>query len=357
MHFQRIPPERMPDLNLGSNTRTKVLDTGVAIETTVTLMNYSGGCPIRKLDADHYEVVRTKEIKEFKHTSKRTDNINSIACSMQKLRNIINYNVTDPQKVTWLTLTYAECMRDYHRLYDDFRKFNMRLRYYCAKHSLPHYEYIAVCEPQARGAWHMHVILVWCSDKAPFIANETIAKIWGNGFTKTTAVKGNIDSLGYYLSAYLTDLPLDEALETNADFSNGVKTKNDKQYAKAARLHLYPSGINFYRCSKGIKRPKPCYLSKYEADQMLAQREALLKRETYTYMYEDFKPTSFSMLSQHCYYDIRPCARMSFRLIQACRNGQYYRHLYCEMLSLMALASESQDYMQDCYHDYPTQES
>ena len=111
MHFQKIPPERMTDLILGSNTRTKVLDTGVAIETTVALMSYNG-CPIRKLDADHYEVVRTKEIKEFQHTSKRTDNINSIACSMQKLRNIINYNVTDPKRITWLTLTYAENMQD-----------------------------------------------------------------------------------------------------------------------------------------------------------------------------------------------------------------------------------------------------
>lgn len=40
--------------------------------------------------------------------------------------------------------------------------------------------------------------------------------------------KNNVDSLGYYLSAYLTDLPFDEAILEKADFSKGVKTRNDK---------------------------------------------------------------------------------------------------------------------------------
>lgn len=333
IRFEKVEPNEKY-IDIGQNIRTKILDTGVAIETTVALMSYRG-CPIIKLDADHYKLKRNGEIKEFNHSSKRTDNISSISLSMKKLRDIINYNVTDTEKVTWLTLTYKENMQDYKRLYDDFRKFNMRLQYYCKKNNLPHYEYVAVCEPQSRGAWHMHVILLW-NEKAPFIANDTMAGIWSHGFTKTTAVKSGVDSLGYYLSAYLTDLPLDEAIEEKADFSSGVKTRNQKQFLKAGRLGLYPSGINFYRCSKGIKRPQPYYLTKCEADKLLEEREADLKRKTYTYVYEDTtRYRRFGMLSQHCYYDTRDSARENYRFKKSYRQSRYYRTLYSEMLVLM----------------------
>lgn len=334
IRFQNVPPEKVDAKFMGANTRTKILDTGVSIETTRALMQYRK-CPIIKLDADTYKVRKTGEVKSFKHTEKRTDNVNSIACSMKKLRDTINYNVTDLKKITWLTLTYAENMQDANRLYDDFRKFNMRLQYYCTKNSLPNYEYIAVVEPQQRGAWHMHVILLW-DTAAPFIPNDVMESIWKHGFTKTTAITGNVDSLGYYLSAYLTDLPLEEALQTNADLSKGVLMKHDKKIAKAARLHLYPSGINLYRCSKGIKCPEPYFLPKIEADKLLAQREADLKRETYTYIYDDKKINAFGMLSQHCYYDTRPTAQAIYRLKKAFNTSKYYRTLYKEMLSIMS---------------------
>lgn len=344
LRYKKVHPDEK-NIKIGDNTRTKIIDSGVAIETTIALFCNNTSCHIEKLDKDHYKVKRTGEIKEFKHTEKRTDNIASIAVSMKKLRDIINYNVQDISKVTWLTLTYKENMQDYNRLYDDYRKFNMRLRYYCKQNSLPSYEYIAVCEPQARGAWHMHVILLW-DTKAPYIKNDVMASIWKNGFTKTTALKGNIDSLGYYLSAYLTDLPLEEAFNTSADFSTGVKTRNDKKYVKAARLALYPPGINFYRCSKGIKRPKAYYLSKHEADLMLEEREADLKRKTYTSIYEDNKINGFGMLAQHCYYDTRESARSIYRLKKAYYNSLYYRNLYSEMITII------NDYLEDFPEEY-----
>lgn len=344
IRFKKVKPNEKY-INIGKNTRTKVLDTGVTIETTVALMEYCG-CPITKLDADHYKLKRTGEIKEFKHNSKRTDNLNSISLSMKKLRDVINYNVTDTEKVTWLTLTYAENMQDYKRLYDDFRKFNMRFRYYCKKNGLPHYEYIAVCEPQLRGAWHMHVILLW-DEKAPFIANNAMASIWGHGFTKTTAIKNNsIDNLGYYLSSYLSDLPLDdEALQGKMDYSM-IKERDKKKFLKAGRLKLYPVGMKFYRCSKGIKKPEPYYLPKYEADKLLERREAFLMRKTYTYIYDDNKNrlNAFSMLSQHCYFDTRDLAREKYRLKKAYNQSRYYRNLWKEMLELSEKFALSNEY-------------
>lgn len=336
--FKKISPDSI-ELKPSNNMRTKIIDTGVAIETINSFMNYNN-CPIEKLDKNHYKLKRTGEIKEFVPSEKRTDNINSIASSMKQLRDIINYNVTDTEKVTWLTLTYAENMQDYNRLYDDYRKFNMRFRYYCAKHNLPKYEYIAVCEPQSRGAWHMHIILLWDS-KAPFIANDIIANIWKHGYTKTTAVKNNVDSLGYYLSAYLTDLPFDEAILEKADFSKGVKTRNDKKYVKASRLQLYPTGINIYRCSKGIKRPKTYFVSKYEADKLIEAREADFTHKTITCIYENnLKPNSFGMFSLHCYYDARASARKRYRLKRSYAISKYYRNLYSEMIQITESISE-----------------
>lgn len=331
--FKKFSPDQF-NFNLGANVRTKIIDTGVGIETINAYMSYHG-CPIVKIDKDHYRIKRNGQIKEFIHNEKRMDNLSSVAYSMKKLRDIINYNVTDTEKVTWLTLTYAENMQDYNRLYEDYRKFNMRMKYYCKKNNLPSYEYIAVCEPQARGAWHMHIILIW-SDKAPFIHNDIIYSLWKHGFTKTTAVKGNVDSLGYYLSAYLTDLPFDEALIEKSDFSKGVKNRNGKKYVKASRLNLYPAGINIYRCSRGIKKPATFYLSKSEADKLLESREADLTRRTLTCVYDDnIKPNSFGMFSQHCYYDTRKPARERYRMKRAYVIGKYYRTLYAEMLQIM----------------------
>lgn len=349
IRFQKVSPDKI-DINLGNNERTKVLDTGASIETTIALINYKG-CSIIKLDADHYKIKRTDEIKEFKHTQKRTDNLSSIARSMKKLRDIINYNVTDLTKVTWLTLTYAENMQDEDRLYDDFRKFIMRLRYYCKRYRRPHFEYIAVCEPQARGAWHMHVILIWDSE-APFISNGLMEDIWKHGFTKICSIHGNIDSLGYYLSAYLTDLPLEEALETKADLSKGVKSRNEKQFAKASRLNLYPPGINLFRCSKGIKRPQPIFMTKMEADLLLYSRKAVLQREIYTYIYDDSKKLNpFGFLSQHCYYDTRESAKIRFEYLRIYQNRKQYQYMYREMLDDMSFTAEIQEYYPDFFNE------
>lgn len=55
-----------------------------------------------------------------------------------------------------------------------------------------------------------------------------------NGFVKVEKID-TIDDLGSYLSSYLTNL---------------------KSGKKNSRLHLYPSGINIYRCSRNCKKPK-----------------------------------------------------------------------------------------------------
>ena len=131
----------------------------------------------------------------------------------------------------FVTLTYKRNMTDTRQLYDDYRSFVQRLR-----RAYPAITgYLVAFEPQKRGAWHAHILLL--SDKpCLYIPNKRMRGIWGHGFTKTQAVK-RIRDVGTYLTSYLTNL------------KQGNRTK------KGGRLGMYPKGFHFLRCSqKGVSR-------------------------------------------------------------------------------------------------------
>lgn len=209
--------------------------------------------PIQKLDADTGLDLRTGEVIEFQHNESRAQDKASVAQSLKRLRDIINANTENPDAVLWVTLTYAENMTDSNRLYEDFRRFWQRFTYYLNKRGLPRAEYITAAEPQGRGAWHLHGLFLF-SDKAPFIPNADMARIWGHGFTKTTNLKG-VDNIGLYLTAYLGDMELTEAISAGTLHSGRLTEAKDESKAviKGARLHLYPAGFNIYRHSRGVK--------------------------------------------------------------------------------------------------------
>lgn len=227
----------------------------------VRSMSRTPTMPIKKLDKDYFVELGTGEVKEFKHTEHRTDNLTSVAQSLKHMREYINANVIEPRKALFITLTYAANMQDLERLYNDFRKFNMRLAYYIRKKDLPPYEYIVAIEPQARGSLHAHLLLIF-QNKAPFIPNAGLAKIWGHGFVKIKALK-NVDNIGAYLSAYLGDMELGEALAASSG-GNSFKVvestgedgrRQSKAIVKGARLKLYPRGFRLFRRSRGIVPP------------------------------------------------------------------------------------------------------
>lgn len=220
------------------------------------------GSPIRKVDAEHGVDVRTGEVIDYKHKANRSEDKNSVAQSMKRLRDLINANLPHPQNALWVTLTYKENMTETHQLYEDYRRFWQRFQYYLKVHKHPRAEYIICAEPQNRGAWHLHCLFLF-PRKAPFISNSDIERIWGHGFCKTKSLKG-INNPGLYLTAYLTDMEFSEAVNTQirkgrlaeAEVTDENGTKQKKAIIKGARLHLYPAGFNLYRCSRGVKRPE-----------------------------------------------------------------------------------------------------
>lgn len=198
MNIDRIPDVR-PDT---AETPGTVKRCGNVIE--VRYMRSTPCAVIEKVNADLYVDKRTGEVKEFCHSANRADSKASVAQSLRKLRDLINVNLTAPETALWVTLTYKENMRDERRVYEDFRRFWQRFRYYLKKHEYQPAEYITAAEPQGRGAWHLHCLFLF-PEKAPFIPNADMARIWGHGFTKTQSLQG-IDNPGLYLTAYLGDM-------------------------------------------------------------------------------------------------------------------------------------------------------
>ena len=220
--------------------------------------------PIQLLDKDNYILLATGEVKECNHIENRAENKLQVSQSLKRLRDYINTNVVDVNYCKWITLTYAENMTDTKRLYIDFKNFVKRFKY-----KYGHFEYIVACEPQGRGAWHCHCIIIF-NKKAPYIPNKEIETLWGNGFTKTNKLD-DIDNIGAYLTAYLGDLDLSSCKENNISFNDcdikevteigNMKLKTPKKFVKGGRLSMYPPKFNIYRISRGIKKPEKEYYS------------------------------------------------------------------------------------------------
>lgn len=215
-----------------------------------------------RIDKDHYCYLPTGEIREYSHGTSRASDLQSVARSLALGRDILNANITDVSKCRWLTLTYAENMTDPKRLYRDFQTFNRRCR-----SAFGRYEYITAAEPQKRGAWHLHCVFIF-PEKAPFMKNEIVRNLWGQGHVMIKRLDENVDNIGAYLTAYLGDMELTDdekadvhpgRIKTVDYIDNDGKMKN-KRYVKGGRLKMYPPGFHMFRFSKGIKRPDVKYM-------------------------------------------------------------------------------------------------
>lgn len=205
-------------------------------ETVWTERQFAHGT-IKKISKEEYVVVSTGEIKEYKHGSEKT--IPNVLRTMARLEALIRTNFTEEgYNQLFLTLSYEKNMMDERQLYKDYDKFMKRLRYAYPEHN---FEYIAVAEPQGRGAWHFHVMLK--SDKPVlYIENvepKTLDMLWRHGTTSSQRLKSN--DVGRYYVTYFTDM---------------LNEKNEKKRKKHSRLSLYPPNFKFYRCSRGIKQPE-----------------------------------------------------------------------------------------------------
>lgn len=268
--------ERIKNTNIDAEAIVSIKEMGNTYEIC-WCEHKNNKAPISKIDKDHYVINETGEVKQSKHIENRLQSKAQLAQSFKRLRELINTNATDIEKCKWITLTYREQITDTEEAYLDFDKFMKRFRY-----KYGHVEYINVCEPCGNGRWHFHCLIIF-PDKAPFIPNDEMATIWGNGFTKTQKLNKNVDNLGAYLSAYISDMSTEEAnsIGINYDESNikkvysinGKKLDEPKYFIKGARLNLYPPNFKLYRTSRGIKKPIKQYMTYKEAKEKIGLAE------------------------------------------------------------------------------------
>lgn len=238
--------KKLDNFSLRDNWEVKVTKMG-----NITEIQYMSSCNkeqvIQRLDKDTFVNLFTGEIGEIKHLETRADDKRSIQKTMKLGRNVINANITDVRKAKFVTGTYAENMTDSERLYKDFKYFVSKLR------KNYDFEYIVAREPQERGAWHFHMIMIF-NKVAPYIPNHIIQNLWGHGITFTEKLD-DVDNVGAYLTAYLTDIPVVNDFQIKP--SDIVKVNEDgKKFLKGARLKYYPPGMRIFTWSKGIKKPE-----------------------------------------------------------------------------------------------------
>lgn len=281
-----IKKEELTDYSIGKEDLVSLKTMGHIYEICY-LQKKNNEIKTQLLDKDHYMYLDTGEIFECNHIENRSESKFQVGQSLKRLRDYINTNVVEPNKCKWITLTYAKNMQDTNQLYKDFQKFMQKLRYQYKDYNI---EYITACEPQARGAWHMHLILIF--DKvAPFIPNSSIEKLWQQGFTKTNKLD-DIDNIGAYLTAYLGDmeftkenilelqkqgLKVSQIALKEVNEIEGIKLKEPKSFIKGGRLYMYPPKFNLYRISRGIKKPIKQYYSYH-----VAKEKAGLQLPTYS---------------------------------------------------------------------------
>jgi hypothetical protein len=220
-----------------------------------------------KLDMKTGEVF--DDITEANKPAKtRMDNPESVKKSIRKLRDLLNTNFAIPKNCKTLTLTYAENMTDPNRLYEDTRRFIQKLRRYCLKKKQMGFEYITCIEPQGRGSFHHHMLLIFPRE-APFLPADDLRAKWGLGRLKIEK-SSDVDNLGAYLSAYLTDVSVDDAPSDVIMDAVGKKVRiktleskdgKTKRYLKGQRLRYFPEGFNIYRTSRNVKQPEFLYMT------------------------------------------------------------------------------------------------
>lgn len=246
---------------------------------------------IRKISKDEYVVLETGEIKEFNHIENRSQSMNSLRQTFKKLRYLINNNFVGAKNELHMTLTYEENMTDTERLYADFKRFMMRLK---RKYKGQSIDYLNVIEPQERGAWHCHLLIRFNDVGSIFIENKKIAEMWEQGFVTIRSL-AEVDNIGAYLSAYLSDVELTDETEPLA-YTDGTEIVEKtvegqkKKFIKGGRLHMYPPSMKLYRKSRGIVPPTRKRMTYEDAKKAVGSAQPHYSK-TYDILTDDFKNT------------------------------------------------------------------
>lgn len=181
----------------------KVIKSGDVIELIHYSKGYlkgfnkksSGGSS--RADAIEDDLVQNKEPESAESIMLR-----SAKRAAKNLIRTVNANVNQYGKnltSKFLTLTFAEDIRDLDVANKKFTDFIRRLNYYLYKERKNRLKYTAVWELTKKGRIHYHVIFY----NLPFIKIDEIVKIWGNGIAYINAID-KVNNVGIYVAKYMS---------------------------------------------------------------------------------------------------------------------------------------------------------
>lgn len=139
----------------------------------------------------------------------------------QSVSRLVNANASRMDK--FITLTFKDNVTDIRQANKEFKKFIQRLNYNTKGRLM----YIAVIEFQKRGAIHYHML-----SNAPYIENEQLNALWGNGFVKINKID-NVDNLGAYVTKYMNKDLKDDRLQGKRCFLTSKNLKREKEIYNA----------------------------------------------------------------------------------------------------------------------------
>ena len=285
----RVRKVKSDAVKLSETTTVKLKTSGNTQVVQFTAGN-NKKCPVKNLSKDTYLDKKTGEVKQKKKSANRYQSPKSVRKSINRLMDLIRCNATDSAKCKWLTVTYADVMTDGKQAFLDAKLFLRKLKRYLARQNhltdnQKSFQYITVAEPQGEkhgNSWHLHILLIF-NDVAPFIENEMIAELWGHGITSTNKVY-DADGLALYFKAHLSDIEyIDESSDDEKKKPETVEKVVDgvsKQFIKGERLKYYPTGMNLYSSSRGMKKPVIEEMSNADAMERVGDAK-LVYRETY----------------------------------------------------------------------------
>ena len=198
----------------------------------------------RRLNKDEFINIETGEIRKFNIGNFKSEK--SIRRSMNKLRELIELNFTNTNFL-FITLTTANLdgFNDIKIAKKHFKKFIRKLT---AKYK--DIAYVAKFEQHKNGNWHIHLLVKNIKNKAIFIPNSVISKMWKNKCTKTRLVnKKDIEKVTDYMikTTQLNNVPKDFELFTK---SKNLRVKREKMTFKEFKEKIQD---NYYKISqKGI---------------------------------------------------------------------------------------------------------
>lgn len=177
-------------------------------------------------------------------------NLRSVQRAIRTFKNLVLTNATYNRFRRHIVLTYEGCMLEWERIAKDFKRFIKQLE----KETDKHFSYLYIVEPDDRGSWHIHLILL--GNEIDFnLAEDTVYKCWQHGSVCVRKIYDLYGLVQYFNVSY-------------APIKSGDKPT--KAQIKGSRVHFYPPNVRIFRRSVDTVQPKCQEITYGEAMQIIA---------------------------------------------------------------------------------------